>query len=78
MQGHENYQQNYQQNWQQLPPYQQQQHTPYQGHTPYSQRHIEAPPLVHAHTMPALTGSAQEGVAVTDGGRTPRKRGLFR
>ncbi|KAH6872134.1 Di-sulfide bridge nucleocytoplasmic transport domain-containing protein [Alternaria rosae] len=86
--GYDNYtqQQSYQQNWQQLPPYQQQQqqqqHTPYQNHnTPYQgQRHIEAPPLVHAHTMPALTSSslAQEGMATADGGRTPRKRGLFR
>ncbi|KAI4923308.1 hypothetical protein J4E85_008345 [Alternaria conjuncta] len=81
-------QQSYQQNWQQLPtPYQQQQQqqlqgTPYQSHnTPYQgQRHIEAPPLVHAHTMPALgsSSSAQEGVVTADGGRTPRKRGLFR
>jgi len=87
-----NQQQGYQQNWQQLPPYQQQQQqqqqqlqgTPYQSHnTPYQgQRHIEAPPLVHAHTMPALgssrEGSVQEGVVTADGGRTPRKRGLFR
>jgi hypothetical protein len=72
-----NYKQGYQQNWQQLPPYQQQ-HAPYQSHTPYSQRHIEAPPLVHAHTMPALPSTAQEGVSVSEGGKTPRKRGLFR
>ncbi|KAL1800790.1 hypothetical protein ACET3X_001132 [Alternaria dauci] len=69
--------QSYQQNWQQVPQYQQQ-HTPYQNHTPYSQRHIEAPPLVHAHTMPALPSSAQEGAPVLDSAKTPRKRGLFR
>ncbi|CAN9101459.1 unnamed protein product [Alternaria alternata] len=83
MQNHENFPppsgnyQSYQQNWQQIPQYQQQ-HTPYQSNTPYSQRHIEAPPLVHAHTMPALPSSAQEGAPVLDGGKTPRKRGLFR
>ncbi|KAK1911402.1 hypothetical protein P3342_012703 [Pyrenophora teres f. teres] len=83
----ETYQQNanyqaYQQNWQQLPQYPQQQHTPYHQHqhrdqTPYPQRrHIEAPPLVHANTMPALSSNSlpQDGVEVGK----PRKRGLFR
>ncbi|KAF1948001.1 hypothetical protein EJ02DRAFT_449466 [Clathrospora elynae] len=68
-QNQHNFQHAYQQNWQQLPPYQQQ--TPFQNHTPYAQgqgqmRHIEAPPppLIHAHSMPALPSVAQKGGAV--------------
>jgi hypothetical protein len=62
-------QQNYQQNWQQ--------HTPYQA--PYAgTRHIEAPPLVHTQSMPALPMVAQEGVGLLEDRKTPRKKGLFR
>jgi hypothetical protein len=62
-------QQSYQQNWQQ--------HTPYQ--TPYGgMRHVEAPPLVHAQSMPALPMVAQEGVGLLEDRKTPRKKGLFR
>ncbi|KAJ4376483.1 hypothetical protein N0V83_001767 [Neocucurbitaria cava] len=62
-------QQAYQQNWQQNTPYQ----TPYGG-----MRHIEAPPLVHAQSMPAVPTASQEGVALADERKTPRKKGLFR
>ncbi|KAF1842620.1 uncharacterized protein K460DRAFT_370588 [Cucurbitaria berberidis CBS 394.84] len=66
-------QQAFQQNWQQ-----QQQNTPFQ--TPYGgMRHIEAPPLIHAQSMPALPSVAQqEGAPVLEERRSPRKKGLFR
>ncbi|KAF2828799.1 hypothetical protein CC86DRAFT_347300 [Ophiobolus disseminans] len=65
-----NYQQ--QQEWQY-----QQQHTPYQ--TPYGgMRHIEPPPLQHTQSMPALPMAPQEGVAMIEDRKTPRKRGYFR
>ncbi|KAH7078049.1 Di-sulfide bridge nucleocytoplasmic transport domain-containing protein [Paraphoma chrysanthemicola] len=65
----EHNQQGFQQNWQQ--------HTPYQ--TPYgSMRHIEPPPLLHAHSMPALPMAPQESVGLLEDRKTPRKRGLFR
>lgn len=58
----------YQQNWQQ---------TPYQ--TPYGgMRHIEAPPLQHSQSMPAVPMASQEPVAMIEDRKTPRKRGLFR
>ncbi|CAO2658208.1 Nn.00g059310.m01.CDS01 [Neocucurbitaria sp. VM-36] len=64
-------QQAFQQNWQQ-------QNTPYQ--TPYGGiRHIEAPPpLVHAQSMPAVPTASQDGGALADERKTPRKKGLFR
>ncbi|RMZ71742.1 nuclear envelope brr6 [Pyrenophora seminiperda CCB06] len=67
---HQAYQQNWQQQYREQTPYPQQQ-----------QRHIEAPPppLVHANSMPALSGSGslQDGGGGAEAVKGTRRRGLL-
>jgi hypothetical protein len=62
---------NYQQNWQQQQ---------YANQTPYpGQRMMEAPPLVHAQSMPVLPSADGGERLLLEERKTPgRRRGVFR